>query len=341
MMAMTDEQTRYLEQLLASDSVGKARVYDRGEITTGWETRIQAFSAAYFANGQERRDELVVRLFPGLRGIEQARTEFDTMKQVARWGVQAPRVDFVVTDETPFGHPFIVMERVRGESMADTLRAAPEREVHRLVRAMVEPLVRLHEMPTKELSPLRSEGTTDEQISFVHPEHADMRVAVDRYELRDFEPLLQWLDSRTEEVGPGRICVLHNDYHPDNIVVREDDGQLVILDWSFADLGDFRLDLAWSALLVGVMVGERYRDVLIKGYEAVSGFGVENFSYFEALKLGARLITIAIWLEESVVIPVSKITKQSIRGEYKVHVLNVYNRVKEITRLQIPLFEDL
>ena len=124
-------------------------------------------------------------------------------------------------------------------------------------------------------------------------------------------------------------------------MIREDDGQLVVLDWSFADIGDFRLDLAWSALLVGVTAGERYRDVLIQRYQAVSGLDVENFSYFEVLKLGARLITIALWLEESVVIPVSKITKQAIRSEYRVHVLNVYNRVKEITLLPIPLFEGL
>jgi len=342
MMAMTNAQARYLEQLLASDTAGKPRVYDRGEITKGWETRIHALAVGYFANGEERRDELIVRVFPGFLGVAQARKEFDVMSQVTRWGVPTPRVDFVVTEETPFGGPFIVMERVRGMSMADVVRDAPESNVHRLVSAMVDPLVRLHEMPTDELFSLRYETTADDdQISFVRPQQPDIRAAVDRYELRYFEPLLQWLDSRREEVGPGNACVLHNDYHPDNVVVREDDGQLVVLDWSFADIGDFRLDLAWSALLVGVTAGESYRDVLIERYQAVSGLGVDNFSYFEVLKLGARLITIALWLEESVVIPVPKITRQAIRTEYKAHVLNVYHRVKEITGLPIPLFERL
>ena len=263
------------------------------------------------------------------------------MKEVARWGVQAPRVDLVVTEETPFGDPFIVMERVSGVNMADVLSAAPESDVHSLIEAMVDPLVRLHEMPTNEMSALLPETTSEDQMSFVRPEESDMRVAVDRYELRYFEPLLSWLESRRGEARPSHISVLHHDYHPNNIVIREHDGQLVILDWSFADIGDFRLDLGWSALLVGVTAGKRYRDVLIEGYEAATGLEVENLSYFEVLNLGARLITIALWLEESVVIPVPKITKQAIRGEYKVHVLNVYDRVKEITRLQIPLFESL
>jgi len=339
---MTNEQTTYLKRLLSSESVENLTVYDRGEITTGWETRIFAFAVEYSSDGQKKRDEFIVRVFPGFRGVAQARREFDVMRQVARWGVDAPRVDFVITDETPFGDPFIVMERVRGENMANALAASSESEAHRLVRDMVDPLVRLHELPRSEFFPARSEASTNgQQVTFVPAEEGEMRRAVDRYELGHFEPLLRWLDSRRDEVAPSHTSVLHNDYHPDNIVVREDDGRLVILDWSFADVGDFRLDLAWSALLVGVTAGERYRDVFLERYQAVSGRGVESFSYFEVLKLGARLITIALWLEGSVVIPVSKITRKTIRNEYKVHVLNVYDRVKEITHLQIPLFEEL
>ncbi len=342
MTGMTNEQTTYLARLLATESVKNLRVYDRGEITTGWETRIHAFAVDYLAGGEKRREELIVRVFPGVGGAAQARREFYIMRQVARRGVVAPRVDFVVTDETPFGDPFIVMERVRGENMADALAAAPESEVQRLVATMVDPLVRLHELPTSELIHPRYEASTDgEPISFVPATEEDMRMAVDRYHLGHFKPLLMWLDSRKDGVRPGHTCVLHNDYHPHNIVVREDDGQLVTLDWSFADIGDFRLDLAWSALLIGVAAGESYRDVFIERYQANSGRIVEDFSYFEVLKLGARLITIALWLEGSVVIPVSKITRQAIRNEYQVHVLNVYDRVKEITRLQIPLFEGL
>ena len=64
----TNEQTRYLERLLATKSGRRPRVHHRGEITTGWETRIHAFSAEYFADGGESRDELIVRVFPGFGG---------------------------------------------------------------------------------------------------------------------------------------------------------------------------------------------------------------------------------------------------------------------------------
>ncbi len=342
MTAITNEHTRYLKRLLAVESATNLQVTDRGEITGGWETRIHAFAVGYLIDGEERSEELILRLFPGVRGAAQAVKEFVVMKQVARWGVATPRVDFVVTEKTPFGDPFIVMERVKGATMADVLESAPEGEVLRLVRAMVDPLVRLHATPPNDLIPARPGAMTDDEPgTFVPPDLGDMTIAVDRYGLHDFEPLLRWLEVRSEEGAPGYTCILHNDYHPLNMVVREGDGELTILDWSFAAAGDFRLDLAWSALLLGVTAGERYRDVFVERYEDISGRSVENLSYFEVLKLAARLVTIAVWLDESVVIPVSGITKQAIRNQYKIHVLNVYDRVKEITELQVPLFEGL
>ena len=90
-----------------------------------------------------------------------------------------------------------------------------------------------------------------------------------------------------------------------------------------------------------VMVGPQYREELLKRYEKLAGKAVENLEYFEAVKFSERMLTIATWLDESVAIPVKKITKEAIRGQYKVHVLNVYARLKEITGLELPTIENL
>ena len=68
---------------------------------------------------------------------------------------------------------------------------------------------------------------------------------------------------------------------------------------------------------------------------------MEYLEYFEAVKFSERMLTIATWLDESVVIPVKKITREAIRGEYKIHVLNVYARLKEVTGLELPTIENL
>jgi hypothetical protein len=80
---------------------------------------------------------------------------------------------------------------------------------------------------------------------------------------------------------------------------------------------------------------------MLEAYERAVGTPIENFEYFEAIKLTMRMITIATWLEEDVEIPVPRITKQALRGEYRVHLLNPYLRLKEITGIEIQLIEKV
>ena len=108
MTALTDEQKQYLEGLVANQSDWHVQVFDQGEITEGWETRIHSFTARYEVNGERINEELILRLFPGVNGSRQAAKEFDVMKRVAQRGVPTPRVDFAVTEKTPLGNPFIV-----------------------------------------------------------------------------------------------------------------------------------------------------------------------------------------------------------------------------------------
>ncbi len=54
-----------------------------------------------------------------------------------------------------------------------------------------------------------------------------------------------------------------------------------------------------------------------------------------------RMLTIATWLDEAVEIQIPRITKQAFRADYKVHVLNLYRRLKEITGLEIRTIEEL
>ena len=152
---------------------------------------------------------------------------------------------------------------------------------------------------------------------------------------------MNWLEERVEQGASTEYCLMHNDYHPQNLMLSSKDHQLTILDWSFVEIGDFRLELAWSALLFGVMFGEQYRLPLMEFYEEIRGRPIQHFKYFEVLKLTQRMLTIATWLDKSVTIPVPKITRDAIRGDYKIHVLNVYRRLKQILAYSLPTFENL
>ena len=150
---------------------------------------------------------------------------------------------------------------------------------------------------------------------------------------------MSWLREREAMGFSTQPVLIHNDFHPQNTLLRE--GSLVIIDWSFAEVGDFRMDLAWSILLFNVMAGGDHRVALKKAYERAADSHIENFGFFEALKFTMRMVTIGTWLDEAVMIPVAGITKHAIRTDYKIHIMNPYRRLKEITGLEIATIEEL
>lgn len=345
MVEITEYGMKNLTRILNRKYPGRKslRITNLKEITEGWETIIYSFTLYYEVNDESFTEDLVVRFFQGPHQREQAIREFSVMKNVNQWGIPVPRVEILVTKSSPFRHPFIIMEKVNGETLGNVLIGAQENEILLLMKLMVSQFVKLHQIPWQEVFKANkyTRLIKNGPLAYVKSKLFDMRSVVNRYALRQFEPFLYWLAKRKDLGATHRLSVMHNDYHPQNLLLRENGGSLAIIDWSFADIGDYRLDLAWSVLLFGVTVDQHYRGIMVKAYEDIAGTSVDNFEYFEVLKFTERMLTIATWLDESVEIPVKKITREAIRKEYKIHVLNVYNRLKEITGLKLPLIENL
>ena len=79
------------------------------------------------------------------------------------------------------------------------------------------------------------------------------------------------------------------------------------------------------------MLGRNAREAYLSAYEDAASQSVEHLAFFEALKFTERMVTIAQWLQSGFEIPIRKISQESLRGSYKVHIVNVYARLKEVT----------
>jgi aminoglycoside phosphotransferase (APT) family kinase protein len=217
------------------------------------------------------------------------------------------------------------------------------------MHSMVNEFVKIHQAPWQKIldDAEAFNLSAAEPTTYVRAQLAEMRNKAARFHLDQFEPFFAWLEERIEQGATQQLCVtqhlcvMHNDYHPGNLLMKGETNELVVVDWSFAEVGDYRLDLAWSVMLFAALVGLDYRQPMVRAYAEAAGKPVENFTYFEVLKLTMRMLTIATWLDESVEIPIKKITRAAIRGDYKVHVLNPYRRLKEITGLGLPIIEEL
>ena len=314
------------------------KLLETNELGEGWETDLYLLKLARSQNGEPVHDELVLRLYRGSGPLEKAQKEYSLMTEITRFGIATPRVDALVTDRSILGHPFIVMEHVQGGTLELKIKADG---ASHWIKPMMEVLARIHTVPWVELIPNPEEPIPmqNEPLAYVGGLLDEMDRVVEGYGLDDFDPTMRWLRER-EALGSSRQpALIHNDYHPENILVRGN--SLLVIDWSFAAIGDFRMDLAWSVLLFNVMTGGDYRAAMLDSYAQAIGSKVENFEFFEALKFAMRMVTIGTWLDEAVEIPVAGITRQDIRGDYKVHVMNPYRRLKEITGLEIRTIEKL
>ncbi|TAK65396.1 MAG: hypothetical protein EPO22_04970 [Dehalococcoidia bacterium] len=144
------------------------------------------------------------------------------------------------TRDTELGLPFTVAERIMGGTLLDAVKRAPL-AMPRLLAEMADAHLALHRIPVDGCplpydAPL-VERRLEDWHRRLHFEGAE--------ELRRG---LAWLQDNAASVRQEEPAICHNDFHPLNIL-RDGGGQLVVIDWSEAALGDRNCDVARTAAL--------------------------------------------------------------------------------------------
>lgn len=309
------------------------------EITGGWESPIYSFTAR-FQKGENRFEQgQVIRFYQGAGAQAQARKDFQIMTRVNQFGVPTPGLDFLILDEGGPQDAYLLMEKIEGQSAARLIRAGQDQQGEVLKR-LAAYQARLHEIDWWQIwRPEDAEALVGQD--FIQARLENLRLEIAQLRISDFDCSLAWLEERIPNEDGTNLSLLHNDYHPENALVGSEDGALFLIDWGFAELGDARMDLAWTLLQVSLMLGSNARAKYLAAYEDARGQAVGHLAFFEALKFSERMATIAQWLQPDFEIPIRKIREAGLQGSYKVHVINVYDRLKEITGCKIPLIETL
>ncbi|MBK5287792.1 MAG: aminoglycoside phosphotransferase family protein [Acidimicrobiia bacterium] len=173
-------------------------------------------------------------------------------------GVRTP--DLIGFDDTAdlVEVPYTIVERVHGVDLA---RRPPDDPANPdLYRQLGLQLATLHRAPKPEPHPwLRPPESRDVDELLAESVNAGMLSA----------DVAQWFASVLASIEPspgGRIpsCFLHNDVKPDNVML-DNGGQVVLIDWGDATIGDPALDLAClpAAAIADTLAG--YREIFPPG----------------------------------------------------------------------------
>jgi len=107
--------------------------------------------------------------------------------------------------------------------------------------------------------------------------------------------VLDWIGKNVENVSKRRMSPIHLDDDFANVLISNE-GRPFVIEWTKFDIMDFRLDLAWTLLLVSTYGHPEVRDYILGTYEDIVG-NVQDIEYFEALAAARRLYAIFMSLK--------------------------------------------
>jgi aminoglycoside phosphotransferase (APT) family kinase protein len=259
-------------------------------IETGWETHIYSLQIDGEGVPPEWARPLILRVYPHAHQADRAEFDAAVQRFVVARGYPAPAVLAVETSGDSVGRPFLIMERAPGRTMLDRLQANPI-AARGLTPLMAKAHADLHRLVVDGCPLPREPALVERYLE-------DFRGRIAAMDVTGTDEALAWLEANKGMVMPEEISLCHNDFHPQNIVV-DDEQRLGVIDWSGAALGDRHCDIASTAVLmrtapggVGGVVGtllDRFGRYMLlrrylRNYQQHLPIDRERLRYWEALQ---------------------------------------------------------
>jgi aminoglycoside phosphotransferase (APT) family kinase protein len=279
---MIPDLERLLQRYCSSKLRDKHGVRVRGisGSKSGVESDIYFFSIEHGLAQERLSEELVLRIYTRVDAYDKSQHEFTAMRHLRDAGYPVPRVLAVERDNSPFKQPFIIMERIVGQEMWELLNNSSPQGQKEILTHLSRLLVQLHSLECRPFVSKQNQYRTGDHSVFVDRWLKSLRSVQVRFPIAGLEPVFEWLVSRREEVPCLRPSLVHSDFHPGNVLVRND-GSAVVLDWTGLEISDARFDLAHTLLLLSCIADSEWRDIVLDAYEELSGARVEQLAYFD------------------------------------------------------------
>src|SRR5207248_1527650 len=130
-----------------------ARVSDVTLLGSGYETDVFAFSIAAAGDRTDPARDLVLRLYAGEGAAEKAAREFSAMRRLHEARYPVPQVLTLAQRESPFGRPFLIMERIQGVSLESSYWAASQEQRQELQAVHCRLMAALHALDGDRILP--------------------------------------------------------------------------------------------------------------------------------------------------------------------------------------------
>ena len=335
-----DVQRRLQEYLLQGypDRVDQ-RVVRLTRIKEGWESDVYSFRMLYGPARKRRFEDLILRIYPGDDALPKSSREYRSMSLLNRVGYPVPQVYRLDTSSAFFAKPFMIMEKIDGRPKWSMIGAKDNATRQKLLAQFCGLFVWLHTLDWRSYVEEASQYEPGGPQGVIDRQFAIWQGVVQNFQHSEFELLMQWLMDHRSQVSSEPASIVHNDFHPNNILVRAD-GSAVVIDWTNFDITDYRFDLSWTLLLFLCYNGPQGREVVLREYERQLGRRVENLEFFDVTACVRRLFSIIVSVSEGA-------EKLGMRPGAQAQMVQIepirriYNLLLERTGIKLPVVERL
>lgn len=172
-------------------------------------------------------------------------TEFALLERAHAAGVLAPRPRWLDAEGRTLGRPFLLMDRIEGESIGPRVVRRPELAAARaaLPAQMAEQIAHIHALdPTGLALPRPPQGRSPALHAL-----AQTRTLIDALEIASpaLEFGMRWLEQHAPDCPAPTL--VHGDFRVGNLIVGPE-GLRAVIDWEFAHIGDPLEDVAWACV---------------------------------------------------------------------------------------------
>lgn len=268
------------------------QVRDVADITAGWESELYSFTLEHGPGGQRQSENLILRLYPGDGTETKSAHEFHSLKRLHKAGYPVPRAYVLERENSRFGKPFVMMERIEGQVMLALLSASTGEDQERLLAQFCGLFVQLHRLDWRRVAETSDVPSGDPYV-YVDRWLRAARANLARFPETGLLPALEWLEKQRDQFPCPKPSPVHQDFHPSNVIVRAN-GTAVVIDWTGFDISDSRFDLGWTLMLVDAYAGAELRNRILQGYERRAGAPVEQIEAFVVFACLRRLLDLSV-----------------------------------------------
>lgn len=309
-------------------------------IAIGWETEIFSFDIDYNLSDQSAHENIIMRMYPSDDAMSKSRKEFSAMKQLGTASYPVPEVHHLELDNSPWGKPFILMERIEGSMMWPKLVHSSPANQEALLIQFCDLFVQLHQLDWRSVVNDLFHKEIISKYTFIDKALDQLtKYSVD-FNLAGFAPIIKWLQDRRNAVPCDQPAIIHFDFHPGNILLQPD-GKAVVLDWSGFDISDSRLDLASTLVLFSSYEGAAWRERILNTYERLLGGPVKQIEYFEVYACARRLLSIVISMQGDIAKLGMNPDAVTLMKEQMFAHQRVYKLLRERTDIRVGEVENI